>query len=876
MNIYERLGVKTVINASDTYTALGGSRMSQRTSAHFKEAVKYFVDLPELQHAAGARIAKLTNNEAAWISNGAGAGVVLVAAACMAGRNEECMGRLPETTGMKNGFIVIDAHCVSNPYPHLIELAGGILVKVASEVKAVEAAINERTAGMFFFPGVRSENDPLKLSDFIAVGKKHHIPVIVDAAAGLPPVSNLWNFTREMGADAAVFSGGKHIEGPQTTGLILGKKELIEACALNASPNCRLGRPYKVGKEEIIAILSAVEQFVSQDFNAKLQKYNAVVDSIAQAVKDLPEMNIWKKNSGPHGQDYPILIIDPPQGVQPRQMRDVLQGYDPSVDIGVFANYLGEQSRWLFVNPINLNEYEVPCVIKAIQKFYIEFSVGDLGKKKVKKIGIISFSHETHGFWGVPTTYEHFHKHVGEEMIQVNKCTKTCIAGFIEGLKERGMESVPVISFQAQPAGRIPSDAYKKMKSEILEEVEKALPLDGLLINLHGAMQSENCQDCEGDILSELRTSVGNIPMVATLDLHANTSEKMISNADALVIYRDNPHVDKKDRGLEAAAILGRLSDGLKLNKAHIKLPLLLSPLATWTKGYPLKAGMDVAQQIRKLPSVINVGISGGYCYSDSDILGVSVVVYTDANIDIENKCKEYCRTISKSIWNKRYTACYSGFDVRQAIGKAVCMPKGPTLLADMGDNIGGGAPGDGTIILDELLQVNAENAVVVIADRESVDLAYRIGKGNKGEFQLGAKTDTYHGKTLKLDCEVIALTDGRYVIGENSHFASIFGREEQMGRCAVLKANGVTILVNEKKTPPGGPEQLRSQGIFPEKMNIIVAKSVIAFRGGYEEMAEEIIEVNTPGICTCDLSLLPIKEMKDLYYPLNKNIQWD
>jgi microcystin degradation protein MlrC len=492
-----------------------------------------------------------------------------------------------------------------------------------------------------------------------------------------------------------------------------------------------------------------------------------------------------------------------------------------------------------------------------------------------KRIGIISLSHETHGFWGVPTRYEDFSRQAGDEILTANSGTRTCLAGFMEGLDKRQADVVPILSFQAMPAGRVLQESYCRMKEEILASLRAALPLDGLLVNLHGAMLAEGYEDCEGDIISSLRVWVGKTPIVATLDLHSNTSSLMVDKADALVIYQENPHVDKKERGMEAADILFKILGGAHLHKTHCKLPLLLSPLTTWTKGFPLMAGIRLAQEIRLIPGIINVGISGGYCYNDSDILGVSVLVYADARSVSQQECENYGRDIAQAIWQKRHTAHYAGFDLKQAVAKAACMSEGPVLLADLGDNIGGGAPGDGTILLEGLLNANVENALVVIADPESVDLAYRLGPGSRGCFNIGGKTDAFHGKTLALSCEVKALTDGKYQVGERSHFSGTFGNEVRMGRCAVLQSGGVTILVNETKTPPGGPEQLISQGFDPEHVNIIGAKSVIAFRGGYEAIAREIIEVNTAGICTCDLFSLPIIKNRGRLFPLNAEVKW-
>jgi microcystin degradation protein MlrC len=493
----------------------------------------------------------------------------------------------------------------------------------------------------------------------------------------------------------------------------------------------------------------------------------------------------------------------------------------------------------------------------------------------MRRVGIIGISQETHGFFGKPTKKEDFVCHKGEEIISVERQTRTCIAGFIEGGEALGFTLVPGISFSAVPAGNIIEAEYQSLKKEFLEYVNGMLPLDGILVNMHGAMRSEQCPDCEGDILSALRSMAGKIPVVATLDLHANISAKMFQNADALVVYRRNPHTDKKERGIEAAGIMKRLLNGKRLHKSHIKLPLLLSPLTTRTDGYPLKAGNDVANKLRKAAETVSLSIAGGYFYSDSDIIGVSVLAYTDADTSTQQECDAMCHDMAEAVWKKRHTALYTGFGLEESVRKAIVTAKGPVMLADMGDNIGAGSPGDGTALLEKLVEYGAEKAAVVICDPEAVDLAYEIGEGGTALFRIGGKKDGCHGRTLELECVVERLTNGEYEVGGNSHFESRHGRIQYMGRCAVLRTGGVYILATEISTAPGGPEQLDSQGIPTGEMLIIGVKSVVAFRGGYEAIASEIFEVDTIGITTCDPFKLPIVSNKDKYYPLNANIEW-
>jgi microcystin degradation protein MlrC len=494
----------------------------------------------------------------------------------------------------------------------------------------------------------------------------------------------------------------------------------------------------------------------------------------------------------------------------------------------------------------------------------------------MKRIGIGKVSHETHGFAPSRTRLEDFVRYKGNEIVEAMSGSDTCLGGCIEGAQKYGMQILPLYYAGAVPAGLVEANAFKNIVDELINSIKLSLPLDGIVMDLHGAMLAEGCDDCEGYLLKRIRELAGNIPIIATLDLHSNTSENMVRHADVLIPYRQNPHLDKKDRGLEAMSIMKSMTDGMKVYKYHIKLPLLLSPLTTWTEGYPLKSGCSVAETLRKNNSIVSIGITGGYCYADTDITGVSVMVYTNAALDDGTIAKTVAEEISVSIWEKRHAAKFCGFPLEDTVSKAVFTSRSPVVLADIGDNVGGGSPGDGTLVLESLIRNGAVNATVTIADPESVLTASKAGIGSTVELILGGKADGLHGKPLLLTCVVENVTDGTYTIEGNSHFGSHYGGKVNMGLSAVVNHKGIRILINEKKTGPGDLGQLRSQGIIPEEQHIIVAKSAVAFRGGYEKIASEIFEVNTGGLCTCDLKSLPLKKSADRLFPLNPQIEWN
>ena len=264
MSVYEDLGVKPMINAWGTITKVGGSRMHPEVLDAMKEASRAFVDIYVLKDNAGARIASMLGVEAATITSGAASGLAIAAAACMAGDDPVKILELPNTHGMKDEALVLNSHRIL--YDQAMRLTGIKMIEVGlstfATVEQVEAAITDKTA-LFFYAGESANSrGSLPLKDIAAVMKKHGVPVVVDAAAELPPVSNLTAFL-EAGADLVVFSGGKEMRGPQSSGLILGTKDLVRNCTLNSYPDHGVGRSMKVDKETIVGLVKAVEIFIA-------------------------------------------------------------------------------------------------------------------------------------------------------------------------------------------------------------------------------------------------------------------------------------------------------------------------------------------------------------------------------------------------------------------------------------------------------------------------------------------------------------------------------------------------------------------------------------------------------------------------------------
>jgi L-seryl-tRNA(Ser) seleniumtransferase len=280
-DVIDELGVRTFINAAGTYTSLTASLMPREVWNAMTVASRKFAPLQDLHDAVGERIAELTKSEAALVSAGAASALAIGTAGVLAGTDRKKIRQLPDTRGMKNEVIVQKSH--RNGYDHAVRNAGIHMIEVETAAE-LESAVHSRTAMMFFLQSANNRGQ-IGYEEFAQLGKKHSIPTMIDAAADLPPVENFWKFTK-AGFDLAIFSGGKGIKGPQSAGLLLGRKDLIAAGRQNSSPNSdSLGRISKVNKEELVGMMVAVEMFVNRDQEATWKDWENQCNRIAGYVK---------------------------------------------------------------------------------------------------------------------------------------------------------------------------------------------------------------------------------------------------------------------------------------------------------------------------------------------------------------------------------------------------------------------------------------------------------------------------------------------------------------------------------------------------------------------------------------------------------------
>ncbi len=391
MGIYDELGVRTVINASGTLTRLGGSRMAPEVLAAMAEAAAAFVAIDELQARAGEVIAGITGAEAAYVVTGAAAGLSLGVAACVAGYDVGAMDRLPDTTGLKNEVVVQRGH--RNAYDHAIRAVGVRMVEVGylgypgaggTYPWQIAAAITERTAAVA--GPILNTPGTVPLSEVRAIAHDKGVPVIVDAAAELPPRANLRRFIAE-GADLVVFSGGKAIGGPQASGILAGRADLIASVALQHQdmdvrpetwskrgllggalagiPHQGFGRSMKVGREEIVGLLVALQRFVAGSDEADLERMHRLLDPIETAVDGIPGVRFHRHV--PESKPVPSLRIDlDGDGAGERAYALVNRLLEGEPAIAIDQSH-AEHGR-LSVAPLGVTAEEAECIARRLRK----------------------------------------------------------------------------------------------------------------------------------------------------------------------------------------------------------------------------------------------------------------------------------------------------------------------------------------------------------------------------------------------------------------------------------------------------------------------------------------------------------------------------
>ena len=479
-----------------------------------------------------------------------------------------------------------------------------------------------------------------------------------------------------------------------------------------------------------------------------------------------------------------------------------------------------------------------------------------------------TISHETNVLSNIETDLEQFRKRrllYGEEVFDYHRGTKTPVGGLMDGCEKHGFELVPTVFASATPSGTITAEAFNTLLGQILDGIEGAGEFDGAAMHLHGAGVAESHDDIEGHILAEVRKAIGDKPLVSTFDLHANNTRLMVESADVLIGYDTYPHVDGYERGVEAIDVIARLLDGsLVPTKAFRQPPMMPALQAQFTGKYPMSRLIEEAHRMEAMEAVETVTVAAGFPWSDFEDVGLSFIVTTNDDQALADRLADELQDLA---WGMRRDFLVKPVPVRDALRKVKNAEGGPYILADIGDNPGGGAPEDGTVVLKAILEEGLEGGVLAVMwDPEAVEKASASGLGSQVTVELGGKTDDLHGKPLEVTGTVKTLTDGKWIV--KGPLGT--GSESDMGETAVLLVGGNEVIVTSKRLQPMDLELYRSLGIEPTERRFIVVKSSVHYRAAHMPIAEEVIELDTPGLTSPRLAGFGFKKLRRPIFPLD------
>lgn len=485
------------------------------------------------------------------------------------------------------------------------------------------------------------------------------------------------------------------------------------------------------------------------------------------------------------------------------------------------------------------------------------------------RIAFGGISHETSTFAPSPTTLQDFESGLGlfrgEEIIERFRGTNNCSGGFIAGAEKHGFPLVPLLWTFAYPGGLIVRADYESLKTEFLDRLRNAGEIDGVLLDLHGAMVVEGIDDGDGDFIAAVRAIVGpKCPIVATFDLHGNHTQKRIEAADAVIGFDTYPHVDMMERGIEAADLIVRTIRGeVRPMSALRELPLFWSAACQITSHPPIDEAFRLVHEVERRKGILSVTLATGFPWADVPQMGASVIVVADGD---PSMARHTADEIGDWVWKRRQRWHRTPMTVAEALSKGDQAGRYPVVLADMADNTGGGAPGDSTEVLRTFVERDLPDTLLLyLVDPATAEQAHAVGVGATIHATLGGKSHEMQGTPVPLDAEVIALSNGKFTY-DGPMYAGLTG---DLGRSAWLRHRGANVVVVSARMQPLDQAFARTLGIDCTNMKYIAVKSAVHFRSGFEKIAGNIFNIDAQAIHTHNFAKLPYRRRRKPMYPL-------
>jgi microcystin degradation protein MlrC len=490
-----------------------------------------------------------------------------------------------------------------------------------------------------------------------------------------------------------------------------------------------------------------------------------------------------------------------------------------------------------------------------------------------KRVLLAGLFHETNTFLNGLITPEECYIRRGEELWEAAG-DGSPLAGVLEVAQEKNWEVVPIIDVRAMPGPTIADSVTDLFWSAFknVAERERTRGLDGIFLVLHGAMVSQSLPDVEGEMLRRIRHLDGfvDLPLCGVLDLHGNFTAKMARYSSGLVSYRENPHTDAMVAAQDAALLLDRcMCTGERPITVWEHPPLIWPPTGTATADEPMYSLESLAREIEQShPEILAVNVFAGFSFADVPEAGVS---FSAVTVGDPEKAHEALKRLSTLAISLKEHGNQIGEPLEKVMPALAQQREGPVLLVEPADNVGGGAPGDCTVVLRALLEHGIKNAGVILNDPDSVRRLAGRAVGERVRLEIGGKSGVLGAEPVPLEVELVSTSTGRFTLEDRqSHLAAIFGEQIDMGPCAVVKHGSLRILLTTHKMPPFDLGQWRSQGINPEELFAINVKAAVAHRHAYDPIAKASYTLDTPGPCASNLRRLPFKHVKRPIYPLD------
>ena len=472
---------------------------------------------------------------------------------------------------------------------------------------------------------------------------------------------------------------------------------------------------------------------------------------------------------------------------------------------------------------------------------------------------------ETNTFSQVKTTLQAFQEGMfwatADEMLDKFTNTRTELGGFIEVLQQEGHDIVTTFAAWAMSSGPLTRDTHEWLLQQILDGIRQAGKVDGVLLAMHGAMVSEGYEDGTGHMLAQVRNLVGaDIPIGASLDLHAHVTPTMVGASDVLVGFETYPHIDEFETGQKTARLLlSHLRGEIKPVIALAKAPMLLQAEGQSSARGPFRRLLDSARSLEENPDILSASLFPIQPWMDIPDTGFGVIVVADGDLELAQK---EAQRIADMAWEARHEFDVELVPPKEAVERALALEGQPIVMSDSADGVGSGSAGNGTNVLRVLLEANLqEPAMITLIDPEAVQQAIAGGFNNEVTLMVGGKSDPVFNQPLQVTGRVKTISDASY---------KAYGVIAPMGHCVVLEIGQVSLLLMSYKAHTITPSVFRAVGLDPADAKIVVVKSPTQFRDEFEPIAREIIMVDAPGISSANFKSLPFQHITRPLYPFD------